>query len=393
VESVAAPGSLTDLVAEVPGPLRHVYVHYPFCARKCPYCDFNSHAGRDGEADRYVAALSAEADAWRARVEARTVFVGGGTPTHGSAAALARYLDAIRAAFGGPSLVEFTIEANPGSLDAEKVAVLRAAAVTRVSLGAQSFDDGHLRTLGRIHDAEATRRSVALLRDGGIGHYSLDLILAIPGQSLAEQAGDLAQAIALEPEHVSAYVLTFEPGTGFTRMLEKGRLPAPEAERDLAHLHLACKHFAAAGYARYEISNFARARARCRHNLAYWRNADWLGIGAGAHSHHAGRRWKNVDDPATYAARVESGAAPRAWEERVDPASQLFESLMMGLRLLEGVDVGALTARHGIDVERRYAREIERYVGAGLLVRRGPRLAFTARGLDLANHVLADFVP
>jgi oxygen-independent coproporphyrinogen-3 oxidase len=175
--------------------------------------------------------------------------------------------------------------------------------------------------------------------------------------------------------------------------MRQGRLPSPVEERDLAHLHLACERFVAAGYERYEISNFARPGRACRHNLAYWRNVDWLGVGAGAHSHRSGRRWKNVDDPAAYAAHLEDGDAPLEWEESVPVAWQLLESLMMGLRLAEGVDLDALATRHGIDVRERYPDVLARQRADGLVHLDGATLALTDRGLDLANHVVAAYVP
>jgi oxygen-independent coproporphyrinogen-3 oxidase len=372
----------------------HLYVHVPFCARLCPYCDFNSHAGRDGEIDAYADALLAEASARAAGTRPRTVFVGGGTPTHPSEAQIERMLDGLLSRIDPSGIEEFTVEANPGTFTPGKVRALVRAGVTRVSLGVQSFDDRRLAALGRIHTAADAVRSVAVLRDGGIRRVSLDLMLATPGQTLAEQRRDVARAIALDPEHVSTYVLTFEEGTPFTAAMRAGRLPAPEEGRDLAHLRAACADLAAAGYRRYEVSNHAKPGAESRHNLGYWRNAEWLGLGAGAHSHVAGRRWKNVDDPAAYVAAVRSGGAAEEWAERPSPASALLESLMMGLRLVdEGVDLAALAARHGIDPRVVHGDALARHVAAGLLSRRGDVVVATDRGLDVLNTLLVDFVP
>lgn len=397
--AAAAPAHLRlapfvdEIARQDAAPVEHVYAHFPFCARKCPYCDFNSHAGRDAEMGRYVDALAAEATAWSCHLRPRTIFVGGGTPTHAPRDLLARYLAALRLACADAELEEFTIEANPGSLDVAKVRALRAAGVDRVSLGVQSFDDRHLVTLGRVHSAADALRAVEILRREGIERFSLDLILAIPGQTIADQARDLERALDLQPEHVSAYVLTVEEGTAYARMMREGRLPAPDDRRELAHLQLAVAMLTQAGYERYEISNFARPGAACRHNLAYWRSARWIGLGAGAHSHAAGRRWKNVDDPAEYAARVEAGRAPIEWAEGGDPERRVFESLMMGLRLGEGIDLQRLGQAHGIDVHARHAAAIEKHLRGGLLSRDGAVLRLTARGFDLANRVIADFLP
>ncbi len=373
--------------------LRHVYVHFPFCAHKCPYCDFNSHARRDGEIDGYIDALLAEARAWSGRVAAETIFIGGGTPTHCTAAQLERYVAALCSLLAPTPAAEVTVEANPGSVDAAKVAALVRSGVNRVSMGAQSFHDHHLKTLGRIHAAHDTERSAAVVRDGGIPRLSLDLILATPSQTLAEQAHDVQRVLALEPEHVSAYVLTYEEGTVFTKRMREGKLPPPRPERELEHLHLVRDALEAAGRARYEISNFALAGAESRHNLAYWRNADWLGLGAGAHSHVGGRRWKNVEDPAGYARAIGlQGDAP-VWSEAVSPPWQLFESLMMGLRLVSGVDLDALADRYGMDVRIEHAAALARHQAAGFLRLEGSRMMLTETGLDVANAVICDFVP
>ncbi len=374
--------------------VEHLYVHVPFCANKCPYCDFNSHAGRDREIGAYVDALLAEAAQRATGLAPRTIFVGGGTPTHPDAATLDRMLDGILGRLDTSRLDEVTVEANPGTFTPEKIRALTRNRVDRVSLGVQSFDDRRLKVLGRIHDSKDAVRSVAMLRDGGVARISLDLILATPGQTLGEQQRDVARAIALEPEHVSTYVLTFEEGTAYTRMLREGTLPRPSDDRDLVHLDAACAQLADAGYRRYEVSNHARPGAACRHNLGYWRNREWLGLGAGAHSHVAGRRWKNHDDPAAYAAAVVRDGAAEAWSESPDAASGVLESLMMGLRLLdEGVDLVELSARHGLDVRAMHGDALARHVEAGRLVLDGARLRCTPAGVRVLNAVLVDFVP
>lgn len=379
---------------EAAATVEHLYVHVPFCANKCPYCDFNSHAGRDAERAAYVEALLDEAGARARGLAPRTIFVGGGTPTHLEASSLDRLLGGLRAMLDTSRLVETTVEANPGTFTPEKVRALVRHGVDRVSLGVQSFDDGRLKVLGRIHDARDPVRSVAMLRDGGVRRISLDLILATPGQTLGEQRRDVARAVALDPEHVSTYVLTFEEGTAYTRMLREGRLAPPDEARELEFLDAACEMLAEAGYRRYEVSNHARLGAACQHNLGYWRNREWLGLGAGAHSHVGGRRWKNLDDPAAYAAAAAATGRAEAFSERPSRASGVLESLMMGLRLLdEGVDLAVLSSRHGVDVEREHGEAIDRHVAEGRLVREGTRLRCTAAGLRVLHRVLLDFVP
>lgn len=389
----SATRPLTNVLAatESAGAVKHVYIHWPFCARKCPYCDFNSHAGRDAEQQRYADALIAEARTWAGRVRAATVFVGGGTPTYVDADGLERYLGGVRDALGLDDVSEWTIEANPGSLDRAKVRALRRVGVNRVSLGVQSFDDRHLKTLGRIHDAGDAVRGIELLREGGLPRFSLDLMLAVPGQGPADQERDIRRAIDLDPEHISAYVLTFEEGTAFTDLMRQGRLPAPDAERELAHLHRVITMLDDAGYERYEISNFAKAGAECLHNMAYWRNDSWIGIGAGAHSHVDGLRWANVSDPAVYALRVEESLAPTDWTERVDAPTRAFEHMMMGLRLAEGIDLRRVASATGVDFTER--AELQELIEHELATYADGRLVLTPRGFDVANAVIQRFQP
>jgi oxygen-independent coproporphyrinogen-3 oxidase len=389
----AAPTADPRAWIGAPEGVAHVYVHVPFCARKCPYCDFNSHADRDAEIDAYLGALLEEARALVPGARARTLFVGGGTPTHPSAAAIERYLGGLLEVLDASALEEVTVEANPGSLDRAKVRALRRAGVHRVSLGVQSFHDRHLRTLGRIHDASDAVRSVELLREGGIERISVDLILAVAGQTLEDQARDVRRALDLDPEHVSAYVLAIEEGTLFERAVREGRMAPPDDDRDLAHLEVVTERLAEAGFARYEISNYARPGAECRHNLAYWRDADWVGLGAGAHSHVGARRWKNADDPAAYVASVRARGHAAGPAEVGDPETRLFEALMMGLRLAEGVDLADLAARTGLDPRVRHAAALERNAAEGLLRQDGDRVRLTARGFDLASAVIRDFLP
>ncbi len=360
----------------------------PFCRQLCPYCDFNSYAGRDAEIDPYLDALEAELDAWVPWLRASTVFVGGGTPTHGASAQIARLVEEIGRRVRGPHLREWTVEANPGTLDLGKARALVDAGVTRVSLGAQSFHPAHLRTLGRAHGPEDVVRSVEVLRRAGMGRISVDLILAIPGQTIGEQAADARRVADLSPDHVSAYVLTYEKDTPFARAAAEGRLPGPDADRELEHLDVTAELLEGAGLERYEISNFARPGEESLHNLAYWRNADWIAVGAGAHGHVAGRRWRLEHDPARYVARVRAGEIPVAFEEEVPPASRAIEHLLMGLRLAEGVDLDAIRERTGIDVAATRDAALRALQADDLVRRVGTRLMATARGRDLLDTVI-----
>ena len=371
----------------------HAYAHFPFCSRKCPYCDFNSYAGRESEIDAYLDAMLAEARQRLPGSGVQTLYVGGGTPTLCDASRLERYLTALREAYGPGPVDEFTVEANPGTLDSEKVKALRRAGVNRVSLGAQTFHSPALRGLGRIHDAPAIARSADLLRSGGVGRISLDLMLALPGQDLGQQARDVSRVVALGPEHVSAYVLTIEEGTPFARDLAAGRLPAPHADRELSRLRVIRTQLEEAGLSRYEISNFSHPGGSCRHNLGYWRGEDWVGLGAGAHSHRGPRRWKNIDDPARYAHEMRTRGDGTEWVETAPPEVMLFETLLMGLRLVEGVDLRQTCERTGLDVRETYGPVLAELESWALVELDATRLRATDRGLEVLSAILARLVP
>ena len=383
----------TSLAARRDTPVEHVYVHMPFCVRRCPYCDFNAHAGRDDVIDAYIEALAKDVRAWAPHARATTIFVGGGTPTHGTRAQLDAMLAALAPLAQAGGLVEWTIEANPGSLTLDKVRALVDAGVNRVSLGAQTFVDRHLERLGRAHDARAIPRSVEMLRRGGMPRLSIDLMLALPHQTLGEQQSDCRRAVDLSPDHISAYILTYEPGTAFTQLLEQERLPARDIDREARHLDTAIEQFEAAGLARYEVSNFASSGNESQHNLAYWHNTDWIGIGAGAHGHVAGARWRVVNDPAAYVRAVDGAGELIAFREEVAPTSRAFESLMMGLRLIGGVDLARIVNETGVDVDVLWDSAFAMHVAQGHLVREGTQLKATPAGMRILNRMLLDFVP
>jgi oxygen-independent coproporphyrinogen-3 oxidase len=386
-----------------------VYVHLPFCRHKCAYCDFNSYAGGEALFAPYLAALQGEARAAARLCGAsapQTLYVGGGTPTVLPAADLAALIEELRQVFKLAAGAEITVEANPGTVDVEALRALRRAGVGRLSLGVQSFDEAMLRTLERIHDAEGARQAVRDARAAGFVHsgrapgaLNLDLILGLPGQTLAAWQADLRQALALAPEHLSLYALTIEPGTPLAARIRAGALPAPDDDRAADMFEWAEEVLARAGYVHYEISNWARPGCECRHNLIYWRNEPYLGLGAGAHSWWAGRRWSNLRRPADYIRAVESGQPPVAEGETIDRALEMGETMMMGLRLLqEGVSAARFARRFGRSLEEVYRAEIGRLCARGLLERRPPdgplqRIRLTRRGHLLGNQVFAEFLP
>jgi oxygen-independent coproporphyrinogen-3 oxidase len=376
-----------------------LYVHLPWCVRKCPYCDFNSHAVPTGglAEQAYVDALRSDLDLATGLVAGReivSVFFGGGTPSLFSAAGIARVLDHARSLLPFAADVEITLEANPGTVEHGRFADYAAAGVNRVSLGAQSFDATALAVLGRIHGAGDIARAVDELRVAGIDNFNLDLMYALPGQDLQGAIYDIGRALALGPAHLSHYQLTLEPDTPFAKRPPTG-LPDDD---DAWAMQVECQALLAdAGYAQYEVSAYARPGRQCRHNLLYWEYGDYLGIGAGAHGKvtHAAtgaiERTIRVRHPAAYLAAT--GPAQRVAERRTVPATDLpFEFCLNALRLVGGFTSQQFESRTGLPLavlEAAAARAIAR----GMLARDGERWRATPLGRRFLNDLQADFLP
>ena len=376
-----------------------VYVHVPFCAVRCGYCDFNTYTaselgppGGAPGASRATYASAAVAEVRHARSvlglsapRADTVFFGGGTPTLLSATDLGTIVRAIEAEFGLADDAEVTTEANPDSVDADDLERLRAVGFTRVSFGMQSAAPHVLRVLDRTHDPERLPRVVDWARRAGFDQVSLDLIYGTPGESLGDWARTLDAALECGPDHVSAYSLIVEAGTALARKVRRGELPMPE-EDDLADKYLlADERLSAAGLEWYELSNWARGvSSRCRHNVGYWTGADWWGIGPGAHSHVGGVRWWNVKHPAAYADRIAAGRSPAAGHEVLDAGTRHTERVLLELRLRDGLPLDTL----GVSGTAR----VDRLVAGQLVSREDRHLVLTAQGRLLADAVVRDLL-
>lgn len=357
---------------------RHLYIHIPFCLQICPYCSFYKDIAGRGKADPLVGAVLAES-AMAEGLAPETVFVGGGTPTALSVSQLERLMGGLRERVDFSRVSEFTIEMNPATVTARKADVLLAAGVNRVSMGVQSWDPALLKLLGRVHDAAQVRSSFAILRERGFRNVNLDLIYGIPGQTLAQWEESLLATAALEPEHISAYCLTYEEDTDFFRRLQRGEF-RENTERDARFFERGAELLARAGYAQYEISNYARAGRECLHNIAYWQGEDYLGLGPSAWSTVGGSRWQNVPDTAAYVRAVEAGASPRTSEEAVSAEIRAAEQIAFGLRTSAGVDAAKLSARMDLVADMR---------AEGLLEDHGPRVRLTAKGRLLADEIAA----
>jgi oxygen-independent coproporphyrinogen-3 oxidase len=408
-------------------PALGLYIHIPFCERKCPYCDFNTYAGMETRFQDLVDALVDEMSRWREPLQQRTVstiFVGGGTPTVLEEAQLAQIFAAVDANFHVSTNCEITCEANPGTVDRAKFAALRRLGVNRLSMGVQSFQPRELSFLGRIHDVADVYRAYETARAAGFANINLDFIFGLPHQAVAGWENTLDQAIELAPEHLSLYSLIVEPNTPLHHWVQLGKVDAPDDDLAADLYELAMAKLRGAGYLQYEVSNWAREdntqrsgtrqyggetpTYACRHNLIYWRNEDYLGVGPGAHSHlHAAahvspaqegapgeRRWGNRKPVPGYIKRVHVGAAVEEFSEEIDQRLAMGETMMLGLRLLrEGVPRNRFAARHGKAVDEVFGLELRQLAERDLLTWDEHRVRLTPTGLLLGNRVFAAFLP
>ncbi len=360
-----------------------IYVHIPYCISRCPYCDFNTYVGIEDTAPAYVDALLREAEDWTGRAPGRlagTIFIGGGTPSLLEPVLMRTLLDGLRATFRVDGDAEVTMEANPETIDADRLRAFRDAGVNRVSFGAQSFRAHVLATLGRAHTAGRTEAAVREARAAGFDNLNLDLIYGTPGETLDDWRVSLERAIALAPEHLSAYALTIEDGTAFGADVASGRMPAPDDDDQATKYELALDLLADAGYEHYEISNWARPGRACRHNLMYWTQGEYAGLGAGAHGHLDGIRSWNEKLPRAY---IERSPAVRAGQERLDDATRAAEWLQLRLRLVAGANLADASAALGRDLSSAAADLGD----SGLLINRAGRIEPTRRGLLLGSEI------
>ena len=383
-----------------------LYVHIPFCTAKCGYCDFNSYAGRDHTIPSYARTLLDDAALWSRAVGGRpveTVFFGGGTPSLVPLAQMRDLIEGISATFRISPDAEISLEANPGSLTTEYLAGLRGLGFNRLSIGVQSFHDDELRALDRIHSGDDARAAYRSARAAGFGNVNLDFIYGLPEQPIDRWEATLDEALDLAPEHLSLYALTVEEGTPLARDVAHGRVPAPDADAQADQYELTQDRLDAAGYDHYEISNWAAPGRACRHNLVYWQNREYLGLGAGAHSFLNGVRFSTVLLPNRYAELVAEAVAAReagggamphvAGSEPITPRLAMADTLILGLRLVTGVAFDAFTARHGAQIDEVYGDVAREFIGYGLLERTPTHLRLTRRGRLLSNELFQRLLP
>lgn len=377
-----------------------IYVHIPWCASKCWYCDFNSHARPDPPEREYTDALLAE---WRARRgeaagSVTSIYFGGGTPSLFSPDAIARVIRAIRAEADVASNAEITLEANPGTVESARIAGFAGAGVNRLSLGVQSLDAAVLAKLGRRHSPDDVIRAVETVRTAGVANFNLDLMFGIPERPAGRLERDLDELLALGSPHVSAYCLTIYDDTHLGRERLRGRRAEMDGDDASDEFARVCGRIEAAGLRQYEIANFARPGFESRHNTHYWLRGRYVGLGAGAtsffhaHGDPAGVRFENVKAPEDYIERIHETGSARAWEERLTPDQALGEAMFLGLRRVAGIDPAAIAARYGVDPRERFRSELADLRDRGWIADDGASIRLTREGLFVSDEVFCRFV-
>ncbi|MCH7697999.1 MAG: radical SAM family heme chaperone HemW [Chloroflexi bacterium] len=384
-----------------------LYVHIPFCTVKCGYCDFNAYAGSDHLIPAYSQALIKEAQLWRKATENRpvtTVFFGGGTPSLMPVEEMRTVVDGLRSAFDIAADAEFSLEANPNSLDEPYLAGLLGLGFNRLSIGVQSFHDEELKALDREHSASEAGDAFRAARSAGFTNVSIDLMFGLPEQEMSSWQGSIEEALELEPDHISLYALTVEPGTPLARDVARGRTPSPNPDAQADQYEWTEERLEKAAYEHYEISNWAKPGYRCEHNLTYWRCREYLGLGAGAHSYLDGARFAVAALPTKYLELVdesfkslENGSDTKMRQvvsgESVTPELDMADTLILGLRLIEGVSLPDFHEGFGVDALERFSEELSEPFEFSLVEHVDAHLRLTPKGRLLGNEVFARLLP
>ncbi|TCP53301.1 oxygen-independent coproporphyrinogen-3 oxidase [Tumebacillus sp. BK434] len=372
-----------------------LYVHIPFCASKCYYCDFNSYVSTSDVMDRYLDGLDREMELVAAAYDhepLQTVFFGGGTPTMFDARQTERMMQMLHRHFPLREGVEISVEANPGTVDPDKLSVLKDHGANRLSFGVQSFENDLLVKLGRLHDRDAVYRSWELARQAGFNSINLDLMFGLPGQTLEALDRTLRALIDLGPEHVSSYSLKVEEGTPFYTWHNRGQLILPPEEEETQMYQMVIDGFRGAGYEMYEISNFAKPGHRSRHNQVYWRNEPYMAVGSGAHGYVGGLRYINQKNVPEYIETTVQGGRPVVEQEVIDERMQQEDTMILGLRLMEGVSFARFRDKHGVAMQDVFGDILLRFEKLGLLQVDAAGVRLTQQGIFLANEVYAAFL-
>ena len=373
-----------------------LYLHFPFCISKCPYCDFNSYQLKeDNQISSYISALYQEITAYSQKLKKRnikTIYLGGGTPTILSGTQIRNLLEFCKVKFTIDKNAEITIEANPGTLDGEKLKLLIESGINRLSLGAQSFNNLFLKKLGRIHNTQEIIDSYYLAREKGFNNINIDIMFALPDQTTEDLQDTLKKAVSLKPDHLSLYNLTIKPGTEYYKEYKRGKLKLPTEDEEFEMYNWAINYLEENGFEHYEIANFAHPHKRSKHNLIYWKNKPYLGIGAGAYSFIRGYRYMNFKDPERYIKKVMSGKLPVDNGEKLSLRKRMIETIILGLRTKDGVSYKEYKTRFKVDINNTFHKQIKKLVNLDLLQKDDYKIKLTKKGIFLANIVFREFV-
>ena len=372
-----------------------IYIHIPFCIRKCYYCDFTSFSNMNDKIPKYMKSLMVELDLYKERLRdytIKTIFIGGGTPSAIEARYIYDLLGHLYKNFNIFKDLEVTIEVNPGTIDKEKVKIYKEAGINRVSMGVQSFNDSILKSIGRIHNKDQIYESYKLLRDEKFENINMDLMFGLPNQTLEEVLLTLEEAISLGVEHISHYSLILEEGTQFYNLEKKGKLNLPKEDKERLMYHKSTEFLVEKGYNHYEISNYALPNYECRHNLVYWELAPYLGVGLSSHSYMENMRFFNTSNILDYIEKLEGKLLPIEGEEAIDKSTEIEEYCILGIRKINGIDKEEFKKRFNVDIEAIYKDPIVKHTNRGLIIDNGKAIRLTKKGLDLSNLVEVDFL-
>ena len=369
-----------------------LYIHIPFCRKKCIYCDFNSYENREGDGGGYVEALLRELSVYQNKYNFmyKTIFIGGGTPTVINCSLIGDLMEKI-----APRIktgAEITMESNPGTVTFESLKYYRGLGINRLSIGLQAWQEGLLRSLGRIHSLEDFLYAYDCAGKAGFDNINTDLMFALPNQTLSMWEETLEKVVSLGVNHISCYSLMLEEGTKLYKLHKEGKVQLPDEELDRKMYKTAVDVLDSHGYSQYEISNFARKNMECRHNLIYWRNEEYLGVGAGSHSKLDGIRFWNYKDIDRYSSIINQGELPVEGQEKISRDEDMWETIFLALRLNEGLDLTGFEGKYGVDFQSRYGNTLNKLMDQRLILIEAGRLKLTERGRDLSNSVFIEFM-
>lgn len=374
-----------------------LYIHIPFCEKKCYYCDFTSFPEMTSEISQYIDYLIKELSLYKEKIGDKynisSIFIGGGTPSSINENYIEQILNYVFLNYNTKEDIEVSIEVNPGSVSLEKAKKYKAIGINRVSIGLQSLNDDLLKSIGRIHNAEDFYKSYKILKDVGFDNINIDLMFALPDQSLKDLLLTLEQVVKLDISHISLYSLILEEGTKFYKMHEMGKLNMPSEEEDRDMYHKSVQFLKSNGYEHYEISNFSKRNSKCKQNMTYWKVNPYIGLGINSHSNLDNKRFSNVSDFKNYYFKLEKNEFPLHEIEDIANEMEIVEYIILGLRLIEGIDKDEFKRRFKEDIDHLYREQILKNIKNGLLVECENHIKLTDLGLDLSNQVELDFFP